>query len=217
MRYITIFLLLVVLGCAGHKQPAADYMTTEALKLGLRLNISDFVINPVESYFTPQELDWFEANKSEAQDIIIEYIYQNSTPAVMLAGYLRLDAALEPLRFKFLTLRNTYGFEGPDYTQEEAWLGDFQYPYHTIYIDAIERITQKPIHESIQLTPDEYNYLLVYSELALTYDSHPDVGPNPPSIDRKAWCAQWLLIKLKLLEGENLHEKSGTGRRHKYR
>ena len=78
MRFITIFLLLIVVGCVVHKQPKiefmivepVDYMTIEALKLSLRLNTRDFAIDPVEVYFTPRELNWFETNKSEVDDII---------------------------------------------------------------------------------------------------------------------------------------------------
>ena len=63
MRFITIFLLLIVVGCVTHKLPTVeymiaepvDYMRIEALKLGLRLNTRDFAIDPVEVYFTPHE------------------------------------------------------------------------------------------------------------------------------------------------------------------
>ena len=209
MRFITIFFLLIAVGCVGHKHPKVefmiaepvDYMTIEALKLGLRLNTRDFAIDPVEVYFTPQELNWFETNKSEVDDIIIDYIYQDSTPAVMLAGYLALDSAMEALRFKLLILRRPYVMEGLDYTTENAWLDDIQYPYHTIYIDAIERITGKPIHAAIKLTPSEYNILQQYAKRAFVMDED---GKSPYKVmDQQAWCAKWLLIQLKLLEDEH--------------
>ena len=196
MRFITIFLLLIVVGCVTYKLPTVeymiadpvDYMRIEALKLGLRLNTRDFAIDPVEVYFTPHELNWFETNKSEVDDIIIDYIYQDSTPAVMLAGYLALDSAMEALRFKLLILRRPYGMEGLDYTTEEAWLDDIQYPYHTIYIDAIERITGKPIHAAIKLTPSEYDLLQQYAKRAFVVDED---GEFPYKVmDQQAWCAK---------------------------
>ena len=59
MRYAAILLLLIVVGCSGNRPPAAEYMTMEGLALALRLNNRDFAIDPVEKYFTAQELDWF--------------------------------------------------------------------------------------------------------------------------------------------------------------
>ena len=201
MKRVTILLLLMLIisGCSGRKLPEADYVT-EVLDLALKLGFYDFLIESVDEHFTTQELDWFENNKSAVENLITQYIDRGSTSAALLAGYLRLDAAIKPLRRKLLMLRDTYGWEGHDYSKEEAWLDSGQYPYHNIYIDAIEQITQKPIHESIKLTPSEYNNLQSESRRAVTYDSHPDVGDNPPYISGKAWCAKWLLIQLKLLD-----------------
>ncbi len=199
MKFVAILLLLIVMGCSGHKQPETDYVV-EVLDLALKLSYYDFAIGPVDEYFSSQELDWFVKNRSAAENIIIKYVDQGSTSAILLAGYLRLDSALKPLRRQLLKLRDAYGYEGPDYSKEEAWLYNGQYPYHTIYIDAIERITQKPIHESIKLTPSEYNNLQRESRRAKAYDTFPDAGDNPPYVDGKAWCAKWLLIQLKLLE-----------------
>lgn len=201
MRFVTILILLILIitGCSGHKLPEADYVT-EVLDLALKLSYYDFLIESVDDVFTDQELDWFENNKRAVENLITKYIDEGSTSAALLAGYLRLDSAIKPLRYKLLNMRGAYGWEGPDYSKEEAWLLSSQYPYHNIYIDAIEQITQKPIHEAIKLTPSEYNSLQQYSRRAVTYDSHPDVGDNPPYIDGKAWCAKWLLIELKLLE-----------------
>ncbi len=208
MKCVTILLLLMLIisGCSGHKQPTVDYVT-EVLDLALKLSFYDFLIESVDEHFTAQELAWFEKNKSAVGHLIIKYIDQGSTSAALLAGYLRLDSAIKPLRYKLLKMRDTYGWEGHDYSKEEAWLDSGQYPYHNIYIDAIEQITQKPIHETIKLTPAEYNSLQQYSRRAVTYDSHPDVGDNPPYIDGKAWCAKWLLIELKLLEYKPEKEK----------
>ncbi|MDE0317931.1 MAG: hypothetical protein OXM61_23880 [Candidatus Poribacteria bacterium] len=199
MKPVAILLLLIMIGCSGHKQPEADYVV-EVLDLALKLSYYDFAIDPVDEYFSPQELDWFVKNRSAAENIIVNYVDRGSTSAILLAGYLRLDSALKPLRRQLLKLRGPYGWEGPDYSKEEAWLYSGQYPYHNIYIDAIERITQKPIHESIKLTPSEYNSLQRESRRARTFDTFPDVGNSPPYIDGNAWCAKWLLIQLKLLE-----------------
>ena len=199
MKFVAILLLLIIVGCSGHKQPEVDYVV-EVLDLALKLSYYDFAIGPVDEHFSPKELNWFENNKNAAENIITKYVDRGSTSAILLAGYLRLNSALKPLRRQLLKLRSTYGWEGPDYSKEEAWLNSGQYPYHEIYIDAIERITQKPIHESIKLTPYEYNSLQRESRRARTYDTFPDVGDNPPYVDGKAWCAKWLLIQLKLLE-----------------
>ena len=117
----------------------------------------------------------------------------------MLAGYLRLDSAIEGLRFKLLTLRRPYEMEGFDYTTEDAWLDDIQYPYHVFYIEAIEHITGKPIHESIKLTPSEYDMLQQYAKRAFVMDKDGNIPYK--EIDQKAWCAKWLILQLKLLEG----------------
>lgn len=199
LRLTTLLLLLITVGCSGQKQ-LDPHNVVEVLNLASKLGYYDSVIGRVDEVFTPQELDWFENNKIAATPILIKYIEQGSTPAVLLAGYLRLEAAREPLRHKLLMLRGVYGWEGPDYSKAEAWLLDSQYPYHNLYINAIEQITQKPIHEAIKLTPAEYNSLQWESRNTVTYDTHPDVGENPPYINDKAWCAKWLLIQLKLLE-----------------
>lgn len=208
MRFVTILisLMLIITGCSGHKLPEADYVT-EVLDLALKLSYYDFLIESVDDVFTAQELDWFENNNSTVENLITKYIDNGSTSAALLAGYLKLDSAIKPLRRKLLMLRGPYGWEGPNYSKEEAWLDSSQYPYHNIYIDAIEQITQKPIHDSIKLTPIEYNELQRRSRRAITYDSHPDVGDNPPYIDGKAWCAKWLLIELRLLEYKPEKEK----------
>ena len=198
-KIILISLMIITAGCSGHKLPEADYVT-EVLDLALKLSYYDFLIDSVDERFTAQELDWFEKNKNAAEGLIIKYVEQGSTAAMLLAGYLRLDSAIKPLRYYLLMLRGPHGWEGPDYSKEEAWLYSSQYPYHNIYINAIEQITQKPIHESIKLTPSEYNDLQEEARRAVTYDSHPDVGDNPPYIDGNAWCAKWLLIQLKLLD-----------------
>ena len=208
MRRVIILLLLMLMisGCSERKLPEADYVT-EVLTLALKLGYYDFLIESVDDVFTAEELDWCKNNKDEMENLLIQYIDQGSTSAALLAGYLRLDSAIKPLRSKLLMLRSAHGWEGPDYSKEEPWLWRSQYPYHNIYINAIEQITQQPIHESIKLTPHEYNALQRESRRAVAYDSFPDAGENPPYIDGKAWCAKWLLIELKLLEYTPEQEK----------
>ena len=108
-KIILISLMLIAAGCSGHKLPEADYVT-EVLDLALKLSYYDCLIDSVDERFTAQELDWFEKNKSAAEELIIKYIEQGSTAAMLLAGYLRLDSAIKPLRYHLLMLRGAHGW-----------------------------------------------------------------------------------------------------------
>ncbi len=191
---IAISYALVCLLLGGCMVPSEKTTLSDEVigfRIARKLAYYDWTVDPVDRNFSDQELIWLERNKMEIEKEIAIFIQDYSTPAVLVAGHLKLESCLPVLRGMLLTLRSPCGEsggDGADYTLEETYLRDNMFPYHVYYIDAIENITGLPIHKAVTLTNEEAQRLLSDAEKA--------------SVDGNIfdpWCAKWLLLKLQLL------------------
>lgn len=96
---------------------------------------------------------------------------------------------------KVLTLQSMIDSEGPDYSTPDPWMWENHYPYHQIYIWAIQGIVQAPVAEVVRLTAAERDALKAKAAGARPYKSWPRLTKNDLRIDSKAWCAKWLLTR----------------------
>ncbi|MFQ6008326.1 MAG: hypothetical protein ACE5K8_05165 [Candidatus Zixiibacteriota bacterium] len=176
-----IIMLVSVFSCSNRH--AGEAKLPPILKA--KMTSTDWVLIPIEERFTTQELEWLQKNKNSIQNELVDSIKNGSIPAIQVAEHLKLESVLPVLREKLLILRHPYGFEGPDYSKEESYLFDDQYPYHKIYIHAIEKISGLPISKAVSLTGQEKAWLIEMANGAKI-----DSGPL------EAWCAKWLLTKL---------------------
>ena len=156
---------------------------------------ADFILTPLHNVFSLQQLAWLQVHRHQLSDAVNAEIRGGSTLAIQMAVYLRLETAIGVLRERLLTLRSPYGWEGPDYSTEAPFLWDNQYPYHCIYIWAIQGIAQAPIQHVIKLTDAERDALKAKAAGARPNHSHPDRGLDDLA-DDEAWCAKWLLTHL---------------------
>ena len=188
---LLIFCLLLN-GCSTHSTDSYD--AVKGFQIAQRLAYYDWTVAPVEEYFTVEELKWLETHKHAIESDITQFITNYSTPAVLLAGHLKLKFCFPILRTMLLSLRSPCGEsggDGADYTKAETYLRDSMYPYHIMYIEAIESITGLPIHEAIIPKSPEIKRLQYYAEQA-----------SVKSSSSEPWCAKWLLMKLKLPSDE---------------
>ena len=192
MRIALIFGIVLIIGCQGHQE------------MPLRPDIAavmddyteDFLLTPLHEVFSLEQLAWMLVHREHLSDAINARILDHSTLAIQIAVYLRLETAISVLREKVLTLRDTYGWEGPDYSQPDPWMWETQYPYHRIYIWAIQGIAGAPLHAVIKLTDAERDFLQQKAALARTPESFPDTTGDSQKVDGRAWCAKWLLTLL---------------------
>ena len=194
MKYTLFALPILYLLLSGCSVPSNSTKSSDAVKgfrIARKLAYYDWTIDPVERYFSAQELEWLETNKEAIADEIALFIGDYSTPAILVAGHLKLESCSPILRTMLFSLRSPNGEsggDGADYTLEETFLRHTMYPHHVMYIKAIENITELPIQKAIVPTNTEIKLSRSYAEKA--------------SIDGaigEAWCAKWLLLKLKPL------------------
>lgn len=152
---------------------------------------ADFILTPLHDVFNLDQLAWLQVHRHQLSDAVNVEIRGGSTLAIQMAVYLRLETAIPVLRERLLKLRSNYGWEGPNYSTEEAFMSEYQYPYHRIYIWAIQGIAQAPVAAVVKLTPIERQYLNRRASKAA-----PDVGDPYKMVDGQAWCAKWLLTQL---------------------
>ncbi len=161
--HAVICVTLLVVGCSPRKPPAGDAEETDRTarvfaKAAIRVfdaDHADYDVS-VEDIFSARELDVLQQNLSSLMPMIEEALgRQDSIWGAKLAGQFRAKTILPLLRHHLLTPRRCYAWEGPDYTVLESYLTDNQYQYSTVYLEAIQEITGRPIGEAIELTPAE--------------------------------------------------------------
>ena len=146
----------------------------------------------VRQNFTDQELRLFYENFSEVESEVNHRLADDSIGAVWIAGYFRIESSLPFIKQILLHDRYFYGWEGPDYSKEWAYLDDEQYIDSLACIAAIEAIAGKPLRESITLTPAELATLKEEANVDFEKGS-----PIPGRVEL-AESAKWLLSKLTL-------------------
>jgi len=153
----------------------------------------------IRSDFTPEQIQFLHEHIRELESVVIEKI-QSNHPYLgsRLAGYFRIEKSLPALRHAFLSDTYFYGWEGPNYENDETYLMDNQYPHHIGYMMAIEAISCKPFKDAIKLTDEEIAEL---QKLATTR------GRDPRIYNR----ARWLLKKCEIpfqSDGDKRPDKS---------
>ena len=156
---------------------------------------ADFILTPLHDVFNLKQLTWLQVHRHQLSDAINAEIRGDSTLAIQMAVYLRMETAIGVLREKSLTLRSPYMWEGPDYSTEEPFMSENQYPYHCIYIWAIVGIAQAPLSEVIKLTDAERATLEAKAAGTRPFNSFPSLT-NDKWVDGQTWCAKWLLTQL---------------------
>ena len=199
---LTIFLLVfcfvaATLGCNTIRSEKSTKDITEIIaekisSLGAMENLDGTVQYDVliQYYFSSEEIKRMHRQIDSVEDYVNDCLEKGELGAAAVAAYFRLEACLPFLREALLTDRYFYGWEGPDYSKDEAYLIDDQYPHHRMYIAAIEGITGKPLAESVKLTASEKQALLHEAALA------EQISDADWSLKAQAMRARWLLLKL---------------------
>ena len=134
---------------------------------------ADFILMPLHDVFTLEQLAWLQVHRHQLSDAVNAEIRGDSTLAIQLAVYLRLETSMPVLRERLLTLRSTYMWEGDDYSTEAAFMSESQYPWHSIYIWAIQGIAQAPVGAVVKLTDAERATLEAQAAGARPFNSFP--------------------------------------------
>ena len=211
--FVLFFSVVCFMGCQPRQEPSPQIPFRSDIVEQMDDVTADFILPPIHDVFSLKQLAWLQVHRHQLSDAVNAEIRGGSTLAIQMAVYLRLETAIPVLRKKLLTLGDVYGWEGPDYSTEEPWMWDNQYPYHTIYIWAIQGIAQAPVAEVVKLTDAERTALEEKAAGAKpdksfrdpTADDYleekaagarPDNTANDDLVDGHAWCAKWLLTQL---------------------
>ena len=190
-RLAFCFIIVCLIGCQPLQEPPLQIPFRSDIVAQMDDVTADFLLTPLHDVFSLDQLAWLQVHRHQLSEAVNVEIRGNSTLAIQMAVYLRLETAIPVLRERLLKLQSTYGWEGPDYSTEDPYMWDNQYPYHCIYIWAIQGIAQAPVAAVVKLTPIERQYL---NRRALK--AAPDVGDPYKMVDGQAWCAKWLLTHL---------------------
>ena len=209
MKWLVLFFSVVCfIGCQPRQEPPLQIPFRSDIVEQMDSVTADFILTPLHDVFSLEQLAWLQVYRHQLSDAVNVEIRRDSTLAIQIAVYLRLETAIPVLRKRLLTLRGAYGWEGPDYSTEEPWMWDNQYPYHCIYIWAIQGIAQAPVSEVVKLTDAERAALEAKAAGARpdksfrdpTADDYleekADNTANDDPVDGYAWCAKWLLTQL---------------------
>ena len=212
MKWLVLFFSIVCfIGCQPRQEPLPQIPFRSDIVEQMADVTADFILTPLHDVFSLEQLAWLQVHRHQLSDAVNAEIRGHSTLAIQMAVYLRLETAIPVLRERLLKLRSNYGWEGPDYSTEEAFMSEYQYPYHRIYIWAIQGIAQVPVAAVIKLTDVERGALQEKAAGARADKSFRDptandhleekaTGASPQAnnhvVDDHAWCAKWLLTQL---------------------
>lgn len=140
--------------------------------------------------FSQDELARMRRDIAVVAPEILRQLKEGNHGYAHLALALDVREAMPALRTNLLRDRYFYCWEGPDYSQEEAYLLDEQYTHHTVYINALTGLSGKPIAEAVAITPAEVRQLEAEARKADL--SRDDID------NAKYFCARWLLGKLRV-------------------
>ena len=214
MKWFVLFFSVVCFtGCQSRQEPPLQIPFRSDIVEQMDDVTADFILPPLHDVFSLEQLAWLQVHRHQLSDAVNVEIRGGSTLAIQMAVYLRLETAIPVLRERLLTLGDVYRREGPDYSTEEPWMWDNQYPYHSIYIWAIQGIAQAPVSEVVKLTDAERAALEAKAAGARPDKSFRDPTADPPLeekaagtspdntanddlVDGYAWCAKWLLTQL---------------------
>ena len=119
---------------------------------------------PVTKMFSGQDLEILRRNLPSLITMVEAALGTgNSVGGAKLAGHFKASKVIPLLRQHLLMPQRTYGWEGPDYSKPESYLFDEQYQYSMAYLQAIEDISGKPIHQAVNLIPAEIEGLDKYA------------------------------------------------------
>ena len=114
-----------------------------------------FEHDPVATAFSEGELKILDDNRDALNLMIREAMGgQHSVGGALLSAYFGIDENLDLLRYVVLDPGRVYGWEGSP-VSDDWFYEDHQYVYHSRYVEAIEQITGKPLHEFVELTEHE--------------------------------------------------------------
>ncbi|MDE0683985.1 MAG: hypothetical protein OXI63_13795 [Candidatus Poribacteria bacterium] len=214
MKWLVLFFsVFCFMGCQQRQEPPLQIPFRSDIVEHMADVTGDFILTPLHDVFSLKQLAWLQVHRHQLSDAINAEIRGGSTLAIQMAVYLRLETAISVLRKRLLKLQSNYGWEGPDYSTEEAFMSEYQYPYHRIYIWAIQGIAQAPVAAVIKLTDAERDALEEKAAGARPDKSFrdptaddpleekaagtkPDNTANDDLVDGHAWCAKWLLTQL---------------------
>ena len=183
MRRMLPLFLLVLCNASIAEDDASDVAHAFSRAANF-IYYTGFEHSSVTSAFSEKELRILDSNREALNLMIREALgVQDSVGGAMLTAHFGIDKNLDLLRYQILEPGRAYGWEGSYMAGEDWYMSDEQYVYHSRYIEALESITGKPVHEVIELTERERNRI---NELAAD-----------PSNEHWEW-AMWISRKLGL-------------------
>ena len=164
MLRLLVLLLAFLPIASAHSEPvdASDVITKSALYIF----DGDFVNVGPDQLFSEDELAFLRNQKENLTSMAAQALgRQDSASAADFIGYFKLYGAIPALRHRFLVPGTTYGWEGPDYTDESNYLTDNQYVYHSRYFDALRALFGSDVAENLNLSDDEKDRIIQLSQL----------------------------------------------------
>lgn len=139
--------------------------------------------------FSTADLALMREQIAAVSPVVLRALKDGNHGYAHLALALGLAEAVPQMRENLLGDRYFYGWEGPDYSTEEAYLRDEQHTHHLVYIKAISGLTGRPIAEAVELTENEVRALESEGRKA---------SLDPDNVQKERYfCAKWLLIRLR--------------------
>ncbi len=184
-------MLLIASGCAPTGNGVGRQMMIVNLK-GMVSRLNDPAIRHLAEGVPPAQRGMLRRHADAIQPIIRKGLKQaeDATGLAMVAAYLDMRETVPLLQERLLAEEHFFGGEGLNYERNPAFLNDTQYPRQIKYIEAIEELTGRPIHQAIQLSGSEKKSLEAAAANALT------TQPTEKPPDFEAFRALWLLNKL---------------------
>ena len=119
-----------------------------------------FVGEKVTTEFSPSELSVLQNHLNQLTPLVDAALANpESVWGARIAGHFKLKQFLPSLRAHLLEPHRCYGWEGPDPSDPESSLLDMQFMYSIVYLEETERITGKPIGETIKRSAEEKRML----------------------------------------------------------
>ena len=181
MRMLLPLLLFLVPGTSAVADEADDVANAFA-RAANYVYYSGFEHSSVANAFTENEQRLLGENREALNTIIRKALgIQDSVGGALLTAHFGFDENVDRLRYRILDPGRAYGWEGSNMADEEWYMSDHQYVYHSRYIESLEAITGRPVHEVIELTESERDRII-------------DLAANPPN-QHWEW-AMWISRKL---------------------
>lgn len=157
-----LFLLTAFIGC-GKERDVADAVSSAAIEIYSTDHV--FYDSKLEGVFSVNEISILRENSESLLPMILDALDKgDSVLGAKFAADFNLTGAIGALKSRIAQPYRCYGWEGPDYTNEENFIQDFQFMHSISYIAAYEKLTKNSIGKSLNLDKDQLRQIQLLSK-----------------------------------------------------